>query len=288
MKPVFPSPTKTWHNDVYPAIDPTLPKNSHAGQTVIITGAGSGIGRETAIAFAAAGTKHLVLIGRSESTLADTESLLPGNPKCSIFQADITDEAAMEKVAKAVCKWDVLILNAGYISSPSPVANARLDDYWMNYETNVKSIIIAAKAFFPTANAKRAVVLGNTAGAIALPTKQVVGLSGYLTSKLAQIKTLEFLAAENPKMFACSVHPGMIETDIFLKSGARPDQLPMDTVQLPAHFMVWLSTPNAQFLNGKFVWANWDVEELQSQAKEIESSDKMSVTFQGWPFANMG
>ncbi len=71
-------------------------------------------------------------------------------------------------------------------------------------------------------------VLGNTAGAIALPTKQVVGLSGYLTSKLAQIKTLEFLAAENPKMFVCSVHPGMIETDIFLKSGATPEMLPMD------------------------------------------------------------
>jgi len=39
MKPVFPSPTPTWHNDTYPAIDPTLPNLSHAGQTVIITGA---------------------------------------------------------------------------------------------------------------------------------------------------------------------------------------------------------------------------------------------------------
>ncbi len=51
--------------------------------------------------------------------------------------------------------------------------------------------------------------------------------------------------------------------------------------------MVWLSTPEAQFLNGKFVWANWDVEELKAQAKDIESSDKFNVTFQGWPFPNM-
>jgi hypothetical protein len=58
-----------------------------------------------------------------------------------------------------------------------------------------------------------------------------IGISGYLTSKLAQIKTLEFLAAENPKLFVCSVHPGMIETSIFLKSGATPDALPMDTGQ---------------------------------------------------------
>ena len=91
--------------------------------------------------------------------------------------------------------------------------------------------MIAAKAFFPTANSARAAVLAVTAGAVCLPTKQVIGLSGYLCSKLAQIKTLEFLAAENPNMFFSSIHPGMIETKIFLASGATPDMLPMDTGQ---------------------------------------------------------
>lgn len=104
------------------------------------------------------------------------------------------------------------------------------------YQVNVKSIVVAAKAFFPTANPEHAAVLGNTAGSICLPTEMVnIGISGYLTSKLAQIKTLEFLAAENPHMFVCSVHPGMIETKIFLKSGASPDALPMDT----GEFQMW-------------------------------------------------
>jgi len=163
----------------------------------------------------------------------------------------------------------VLVLNAGYISGPAPISKAPLDDYWKNYETNVKSIVILAKAFFPSANPARAAVLAVTAGAIVLPTKQVIGLSGYLCSKLAQIKTLEFLAAENPNMFFSSVHPGMIETDIFLKSGATPDMLPMDTAKLPAHFMVWLSQPEAQFLNGRFVWANWDADELMGMRERI-------------------
>jgi hypothetical protein len=39
MQPPFPSPTPTWHNDTYPAIEPTKPGLSHAGETVIITGA---------------------------------------------------------------------------------------------------------------------------------------------------------------------------------------------------------------------------------------------------------
>jgi len=52
--------------------------------------------------------------------------------------------------------------------------------------------------------------------------------------------------------------------------------------------MVWLSLAEAQFLNGRFVWANWDVEELKAKAEEIESTNQMVVGFNGWPFPYMG
>jgi hypothetical protein len=42
MQPPYPSFTATWHNDTYPAIDPTQAELSQAGKTVIITGAVSG------------------------------------------------------------------------------------------------------------------------------------------------------------------------------------------------------------------------------------------------------
>lgn len=35
---------------------------------------------------------------------------------------------------------------------------------------------------------------------------------------------------------------------------------------------MWLASPEAAFLAGRFVWANWDVEELKARAKEIEES----------------
>ena len=54
------------------------------------------------------------------------------------------------------------------------------------------------------------------------------GLSAYAGSKLAQAKVLEFLAAENPNIFVASVHPGMVDTDMFRKSGSRADAMPMD------------------------------------------------------------
>lgn len=48
--------------------------------------------------------------------------------------------------------------------------------------------------------------------------------------------------------------------------------------------MVWLASPEAAFLKSKYVWANWDVEELMAQKEEIESGTKLSIGLVGWPF----
>lgn len=175
--------------------------------------------------------------------------------------------------------------------------------------------MIAAKVFLPTANPSHAAILGMTTGTSGLPPAMLPGLSAYISSKLAQVKFLEFLAAENPNVFVASVHPGMVETSIFCKSGAKAEALPMDKgwsdvycpslflnsnvynirclyyvfiVQLPAHFMVWLASPEAAFLKGRLVWANWDVDELKSQAQEIQSGQQMTSGIIGWPFQHMG
>lgn len=55
-------------------------------------------------------------------------------------------------------------------------------------------------------------------------------------------------------------------------------------VSLPAGFNLWLASPEARFLRGKFLWCNWDVEELKAQAKEIEEGTKFSIGMMGWPF----
>lgn len=57
-----------------------------------------------------------------------------------------------------------------------------------------------------------------------------------------------------------------------------------DSVSLPASFNVWLASPEARFLKGKFVWANWDVNGLKAQAKKIEESTRFNIGLVGWPF----
>ncbi|KAJ4982845.1 short chain dehydrogenase [Stagonosporopsis vannaccii] len=284
MQPPFPSPTATWHNNTYDAISPTNPVLSQSGKTVIITGAGSGIGRATAIAFATAGAARLILIGRTEASLQETAGLINTGAKVEIFSASVTDEARLKEVAESVGEWDVLLLNAAHRLTPGPIITASLQDWWQHYETNVKSIVIASQTFIPKAK-PGAALYAITAGAYVMPPAYTPGLSSYLSSKVAQSKVMEFVAAENPDLFVCTVHPGMIETDVFRSSGADPQQLPMDDVNLPAHFLVWLSQPKNSFLSGKVVWANWDVEELAARAEEIRGSPIMTIGYAGWPFS---
>jgi hypothetical protein len=52
---------------------------------------------------------------------------------------------------------------------------------------------------------------------------------------------------------------------------------------LPGHFNVWLASPEAEFLKGKFVWANWDATELMSLSKEIQESMLLRICLHGVP-----
>ena len=157
MKPPFPSATPTWHNDTYAAISPSRSELSVAGKTVIITGAvnsaffiprswrtynacwqyrkGSGIGRETAFAFANAGAKRLILLGRNEPSLEETKNHLPANGvSCSTYAASVTDEKVLESVAATAGTWDILVLNAGFITTPVSIAGTHVDDWWQSFE----------------------------------------------------------------------------------------------------------------------------------------------------------
>jgi hypothetical protein len=58
-----------------------------------------------------------------------------------------------------------------------------------------------------------------------------------------------------------------------------------DSIELPAHFAVWLCSEEARFLRGRFVWSNWDVDELKARRSEIEGTPLMTVNCIGWPYS---
>jgi NADP-dependent 3-hydroxy acid dehydrogenase YdfG len=139
MQPPFPAPVTEWHNDTYDAINPSRPELSQAGKNIIITGAGSGIGREIAHAFAEAGADSIHILGRTKQTLEETQALVKAkypNAKFNVHVADILDASALDKAARKIGYWDVLVANAGYIPKPDLIEASDPDEWWKTFEVS--------------------------------------------------------------------------------------------------------------------------------------------------------
>lgn len=78
-----------------------------------------------------------------------------------------------------------------------------------------------------------------------------------------------------------------VESDMTVKtfgSGKMPT-FDLDSPELPGHTAVWLCSNEARFLRGKFVWANWDAEELLQKKAQIEGSPMLTINCIGWPYS---
>ena len=115
--------------------------------SIIITGAGSGVGRATAHAFLDAGWQ-VGLVGRREAPLAETA----GAHDALVLPCDVTDEtqvdAAFGKAAQAWGRVDVLFNNAGVSLKGAPLDELAVADIRNLIDVNVMGAFIAARAAF--------------------------------------------------------------------------------------------------------------------------------------------
>ncbi|MFZ9198968.1 MAG: SDR family oxidoreductase [Paracoccaceae bacterium] len=116
-------------------------------KTILITGAGAGIGRDTARAFRAAGWR-VALMGRREETLRETAT----GDDVLILPADVGDPAAVEAAfARLTATWgrlDVLFNNAGIAAKPAPIDEIPVADWLAVMHTNISGMVLCARAAF--------------------------------------------------------------------------------------------------------------------------------------------
>lgn len=296
-----PSFTKVYHKAPYPAIDPSRPELTAKDKTVVVTGAAAGgIGAAAALAFAKAGARKIALLGRTEATLQKTrDTILEAFPDATVFvaPADVSkaDVSKAESVGLAAHNirvelgaWDVFAHCAAVLPTATTLAGADEDEWFSAFETNVKFSAHFAKHFLPKRR-PNATYIGINAGAAHLSPSHLPGFSAYSASKLAVAKLDEYLALENADLRVFTLQPGVVLTNMVKK--ALGDKEPaagmaFDAPELPANFMVWLASPEADFLKRRFLWANWDVEELIARKAEIEANPLLfTITLGGWPFS---
>ncbi|MEU2052965.1 SDR family oxidoreductase [Streptomyces bungoensis] len=189
------------------------------GQLVLVTGAGGGIGRATALAFARAGAR-VVAVDRDAATAARTaeEARLSGAPEAWAEPADVSDEQAMEKLAEKVHRTygvlDVLVNNAG-IGMAGSFLTTTTDDWRAVLDVNLWGVIHGCRLFGARmAERGQGGHIVNIASAAAYQPSRA--LPAYSTSKAAVLMLSECLRAElaAQDIGVTAVCPGLVNTGI--------------------------------------------------------------------------
>lgn len=230
----FPVFTKTFHSSVYESLARTNAALPAKGKVILVTGGGRGIGKAIAIAFAKAGARAIVILGRNEATLSAAKSEITSSSQAGghleavrTFVADIADTNAVFNVFKAVRdefkKIDVVVSNAAGLHLGT-LEDTNIDDYWKTFETNVKGTLNLAQAslkfgFDHDGPVPPSFINVSSVGLI-MPTFPT--WSNYIATKLASFSMTQYLSAESGrKIRAFSIHPGRVETDM-----ARDNNIP--------------------------------------------------------------
>ncbi|KAI0970681.1 short-chain dehydrogenase [Xylaria arbuscula] len=263
------------HNNTYEGISPLRPQLSQVGRTVLITGGTTGIGYGIAHGFVKASATRVIITGRRvEIVVKAARDLQKEADKSEVIgiPCDVSDQDAVEalwcKLKSDGIVVDVLVLSAAGFPPNKPLLDLGTAETWTLFGMNVRAQLQMSERFYKQEER------GSS------KTKYLVYVSsvsvhdfnigreypGYALTKHSVQLGLQLIAQDTPadEIQIISFNPGAIFTEQAQKKGYTETSLPWDHVDLPGHFAVWAASPEARFLHGRFVWASWDVEKLQS------------------------
>jgi NAD(P)-dependent dehydrogenase (short-subunit alcohol dehydrogenase family) len=223
-------------------------------RVAIITGAGRGVGRATALRFARKGAR-VVLFSRTPAPLYDvaTEITLGGYPVLSV-EGDVSREEDVQNLFEQTMHTfehvDILVNCAGIVSV-RPFVEMDTSTWDRVLEVNLRGTFLCCREAFRIMAAQRSGVIVNLSSLSGVKgVEKFPGLSAYNVSKAGVASLTEILAVEGKpyNIRVCAVSPGAVDTEMLrqaaphLKAGMTPDDL--------AEILLFLADDSGRMLSG--------------------------------------
>jgi NAD(P)-dependent dehydrogenase (short-subunit alcohol dehydrogenase family) len=199
-------------------------EKSLKGKSVLVTGSSSGIGRETAFAFAREGCKVAITYnkGKEDALAASEKALGMGAAEALVLRLNVMDDGSIrDAVRKAVSKFgaiDILVNNAGVIAW-KPLAEQTEGEVEAQLRTNLEGLIKVTKECLPHVR-DTIINIASTAGLEGFPT-----LSVYCATKFGVRGFTQALAKELKGVKVFAVNPTMTATRMTDFQGMPPEKV---------------------------------------------------------------
>lgn len=186
-------------------------------KVVIVTGAGSGVGRALALEFAAAGAR-VVCAARRVERLAETVTAIEAAGGTALaVPTDVTDIAQVERMVSrtldAFAQIDVLFNNAGSFAALGAVWEVDPELWWQDVTVNMRGSMLCCRAVLPHMLERDSGILINMSGG-----SQIPGGTAYSASKVGLVRFTELLAKElqheGSSVLAFIMGPGFVLTEM--------------------------------------------------------------------------
>ena len=240
------------------------------GPVVLITGAITGIGRATALAFANEGAR-LVISGRQDEAGQVFASELRGlGAEAEFVRADVRHEddvrSLVDRTVERFGRLDVAVNNAGTEGRLGPLTEQTPETYAATFDTNVLGTILSLKHEMRVMLAQRHGAIVNLSGT--LGSRGAAGASMYAASKHAVEGLTKSAALEGAAVGVRvnAVAPGPVETEMLNRFTGTADRKAALVASVPAkragrpeeiaQTIVFLASNKAEFLTGQVIAVN--------------------------------